>query len=273
MKRISIQGIKGSFHHEAALKYFNTNDIEIVDCSTFKSLAENISSQNSDYGLMAIENSIAGTILPNYSLIIKNHLTILGEIVLPIRHNLLALPEDDLESITEVRTHPMALLQCENFLDKHPQWTLLSKDDTATCARNIHQKQMKGIAGIGSVLAAKMFHLKILAKDIHDVSDNFTRFYILSNKKEIIENPNKASLYFTLNHSCGSLSNVLDIFSDLNLNLTKIQSIPLNGTVFEYSFLTDLEFEEKAIFDNAIQKITPLTNYLHILGTYKKYIY
>ncbi|MDR3272182.1 MAG: prephenate dehydratase [Flavobacteriaceae bacterium] len=272
MRLISIQGIKGSFHHEAVAKFFKNGEAEVLDSPTFKTLVKDITNGNADYGMMAIENSIAGAILPNYTLITKNKLHIIGEIALPIRHNLLSLESDTLDTITEVQTHPMALLQCENFLEKYPDWKLLAKDDTATCAKKISENQMKGIATIGSKLAAKMYNLKILAEDIHDISDNYTRFYLLSKNNEKIENFDKASLYFTTKHEMGSLSKVLDILTKYKLNMTKIQSVPLSGSVFQYSFHVDVILDNRNYesYHQALEELRQNTGFLHVLGEYKK---
>ncbi|MXO33740.1 prephenate dehydratase [Apibacter sp. B3889] len=272
MKSISIQGIKGSFHHEAVNRFFQNEKVEIIDSPTFKTVVRDVINGKANYGMMAIENSIAGAILPNYSLITKNGLHIVGEVVLPIKHHLLALPGETLDSISEVRTHPMALLQCENFLEKYPDWKLLSKDDTATCAYNIHSKKMKGIATIGSKLAAEMYQLQVLAENIHDVSDNYTRFYLLSPKTEKVENFTKASLYFTTDHTMGSLAKVLNILANHQMNITKIQSVPLSGSVFQYSFHADI-ITPGGNDDNyrrALEEIKNNTNFLHILGEYKE---
>lgn len=273
MKSVSIQGIKGSFHHEAVERFFKNQEVEIIDSPTFKSLVTEVVNGKADYGMMAIENSIAGAILPNYSMITKYGLYIIGEMVLPIQHHLLALPTDTLETITEVHTHPMALLQCENFLEKYPQWKLLAKDDTATCARNIHEKQMKGIATIGSRLAAQMYQLKILKENIHDIPDNFTRFYLLSKTPAKIENFTKASLYFTTDHTRGSLAKVLDTLAKYKMNMTKIQSVPLTGSVFKYSFHVDIVLGDNN-YDNyykALEEIKTQTGFCHVLGEYKEY--
>jgi prephenate dehydratase len=273
MKSVVIQGIKGSFHHEAVVKFFKDEETEIIDSPTFHSLVKSVKRNEADYGMMAIENSIAGTILPNYSLITKNNLHITGEIVLPIKHNLLALESDSLETITEVQTHPMALLQCENFLEQYPEWKLLTKDDTATCARNISLNRLKGVATIGSGLAAEMYGLKILAENIHDVPDNFTRFYLLSKNQEKIDDFNKASLYFTTDHTMGSLARVLNILAKYRINMTKIQSVPLSGSVFQYSFHVDIVFENSG-YDNyykALEEMKTQTGFLHVLGEYKEY--
>jgi len=272
MTIISIQGIKGSFHHEAVVKFFKPEKICILDSPTFKTLVSDVTSGRANYGMMAIENSIAGAILPNYTLITKNKLYIIGEIALPVRHNLLALKSDTLETITDVQTHPMALLQCENFLEKYPHWNLFAKDDTATCAKKISENQMKGVATIGSKLAAELYGLKILAEDIHDISDNYTRFYLLSKTHEKIENFDKASLYFTTKHELGSLAKVLNVLAKYKLNMTKIQSVPLSGSGFQYSFHTDVVLDNHN-YDNyyrALDEMKQLTGFLHVLGEYKK---
>ncbi|CVK16812.1 prephenate dehydratase [Apibacter mensalis] len=272
MKSVSIQGIRGSFHHEAVNRFFHDQKMEIIDSPTFKTVVMDVINGKANYGMMAIENSIAGAILPNYSLITKYGLHIIGEVVLPIKHHLLALPGETLDSINEVRTHPMALLQCENFLEKYPSWKLLSKDDTATCAYHIHIKKMKGVATIGSKLAAQMYQLHILAENIHDVSDNYTRFYLLSATPEKIENFTKASLYFTTDHTMGSLAKVLNILAKYKMNITKIQSVPLTGSIFQYSFHADINTPggDDTNYRMALNEIKNTTGFLHILGEYKE---
>ncbi|MTG98632.1 prephenate dehydratase [Myroides albus] len=270
MKSVIIQGIKGSFHHEAVTRFFKQEQVEIVDSPTFNSLVRQVVDKKVDLGMMAIENSIAGSILPNYSLMTKNKLYIGGEIALPIKHNLLVLKGQKLEDITEVRTHPMALLQCENFLDKHESWQRLAMDDTATCARNIQEKQMYGVASIGSKLAAQMYDLEILAQDIHDVYDNYTRFYLVGTQPMLVKDFNKATLFFYTDHKQGRLSKVLEILANHELNLTKIQSVPLSGTVFQYSFhvnvvLTNNNYD---LYYKALEKLKEVTQYLNVLGEY-----
>ncbi len=272
MKSVIIQGIKGSFHHEAVERFYKEEAVEIVDSPTFNSLVKQVVSGKVDYGMMAIENSIAGSILPNYSLMTKNKLYIGGEIALPIKHNLLGLKGQTLNDITEVRTHPMALLQCENFLDQHEDWKRLAMDDTATCARNIQYKQLKGVASIGSKLAAEMYNLEILAENIHDIYDNFTRFYLVGTKPMKVEGFNKATLYFYTDHQKGRLSKVLEILADHGLNLTKIQSVPLSDCVFEYSFhvnvvLVDQDYDR---YYKALEEVRKVTKYLNVLGEYKE---
>lgn len=272
MKSVVIQGIKGSFHHEAVGKFFGSEEVEIVDSPTFNSLVKQLVNKEVDYGMMAIENSIAGSILPNYSLLTKNDLYIWGEIALPIRHNLLALKGQTLADITEVRTHPMALLQCENFLDQYTDWKRLAMDDTATCARNIQEKQYKSVASIGSTLAAEMYDLEILAENIHDVYDNYTRFFLLSREPKKVEGFNKASLYFYTDHQKGSLNRVLEILASHDLNLSKIQSVPLSGSVFQYSFHAGVVLvnEDYDKYYKAMEEVTKATRYLKVLGEYKQ---
>ena len=272
MKSVIIQGIKGSFHHEAVEQFFKEEKVTIVDSPTFNSLVKNVVNEQVDLGMMAIENSIAGSILPNYSLITKHKLFIGGEVALPIKHNLLALKGQTLTDITEVRTHPMALLQCENFLDQHDNWLRLAMDDTATCAKSIQENKMKGVASIGSKLASELYDLEILAEGIHDVVDNFTRFYLVGTKPFEVPNFNKATLYFFTDHKKGRLSKVLEILAEHDLNLTKIQSIPLTGSVFQYSFhasvvLTTLDYDA---YYRALEKVKEVTQYLLVLGEYKQ---
>lgn len=272
MKSVIIQGIKGSFHHEAVERFFKDQPVEIVDSPTFNSLVKQVVDGNVDYGMMAMENSIAGSILPNYSLMTKKKLYVGGEIALPIRHHLLALKGQKLDQIQEVRTHAMALLQCGDFLEKHEHWRRLAMDDTATCAKNIQLNQLHGVAGIGSSLAAKMYGLDILESNIHDVYDNFTRFFLISTKPIKVENFDKATLYFFTDHQKGRLSKVLQILADHELNLTKIQSVPISGSVFQYSFHVNVVLVNKNydLYYQALEKVKQVTQHLSVIGEYKE---
>ncbi|MHC5201807.1 prephenate dehydratase [Myroides sp. LJL119] len=270
MKSVIIQGIKGSFHHEAVERFFKEQPVEIVDSPTFTTLVNQVVDHKVDYGMMAMENSIAGSILPNYSLMTKKKLYIGGEIALPIKHHLLALKGQTLDDITQVRTHPMALLQCENFLDQNPNWQRLAMDDTATCARNIQEKQMYGVAGIGSALAAKMYDLEILQHNIHDVYDNFTRFFLVGTKPMNVNGFDKATLYFFTDHQKGRLSKVLEILAQHEMNLTKIQSVPISGSVFQYSFHVNVVLVNKNydLYYQALEKLKDVTRHLSVIGQY-----
>lgn len=271
--RVSIQGYEGSFHQVAAQQFFG-KDVEVVTCATFREVIRVASSKKeSDGGVMAIENSIAGSILPNYTLLQKSNLRIVGEIYLQIRQNLLVNPGVKLEDIREVHSHHMALLQCIDFLEKHPQWKLVETEDTALSAKLLQQHRSKHTAAIASRLAADLFGLQVLAPNIQTMKNNYTRFLILQReeKAEKIDNPDKASLNFRTGHGKGMLARVLTRIADGGINLSKLQSFPVPGTSdWEYSFHADLEFDTLEQFHQVIEAIKPVTTELTIYGIYKK---
>ncbi|MEP6465219.1 MAG: prephenate dehydratase [Parafilimonas sp.] len=268
--KVYIQGYEGSFHQTAAFQFFG-NHIEIVPCATFNEVIKGASlkSQNGN-GLMAIENSIAGSILPNYSLLQNSNLSIIGEVYLQIDQNLLVNKDVKLEDIREVHSHPMALQQCLAYLDKH-NWKLIETEDTALSAKHIHQHKSKHIAAVASKLAAELFDLKIIAPHIHTMKNNYTRFLALerSDLVQPIVKANKASVNFHTDHSKGSLAKVLTKIADADINLSKLQSFPIAGSNFKYSFHADLEFVTKKHFDVVIESIKPITQNLRIYGVYK----
>jgi prephenate dehydratase len=270
MSKIYIQGYEGSFHQMAALKFFGKN-IEVAPCATFHELIKKTSSGENDImGVMAIENSIAGSILPNYNLLQKSDLTIIGEIYLQIDQNLLVNKEVELNDIREVQSHPMALQQCFDYLEKH-SWKLLETEDTALSAKHIHQHKSKHIAAIASKLAAELFDLKIIAPNIHTMKNNYTRFLMLqhNNLAQVISKANKASVNFHTDHSKGSLAKVLTKIAEADINLSKLQSFPIPGSNFKYSFHADLEFENLSQFEKLIEIMKSITAYLKIYGIYK----
>ena len=270
-KKISIQGFEGSFHQVAARQFFG-NDVEIICCSTFREVVKIASNKmESDGGVMAIENSLAGSILPNYNLLQKSHLKIVGEIYLRINQNLLINPGVTLEDIREVHSHPMALLQCMDYLEKY-NWKLIETEDTALSAKHIHQHRSKHIAAIASKLAAELYQLDIIAPNIHTLRNNYTRFLVLEipeTAKEI-DDANKASINFHTDHSKGSLAKVLGKIAEGDINLSKLQSFPIPGSDWKYSFHADLEFTSLEQFNKVIKNIKPLTEGLRIYGIYKK---
>lgn len=274
IEKIAIQGIKGSFHHQVALEYFQST-IEIDECLSFESLVDSLLKNNSQLAVMAIENSIAGSIIPNYALIDKNNFHIIGEYYLDIVQNLMVLNGQKLEEIQEVHSHPMALLQCMDFLKKHPKIKLVEDKDTAETAKRIHQNQIKGIAAIGSKVAAGLYNLTIIAPEIQTVNNNMTRFFIISKEKihpEISgskEEINKASLKFELDDTPGSLATVLNVMTNCKLNLTKIQSMPIIETPFQYSFFVDVVFEKYKHYEKAVKILEIMTNHFKVLGEYK----
>lgn len=274
IEKIAIQGIKGSFHHQVALEYFQST-IEIDECLSFESLVDSLLKNNSQLAVMAIENSIAGSIIPNYALIDKNNFHIIGEYYLDIVQNLMVLNGQKLEEIQEVHSHPMALLQCMDFLKKHPKIKLVEDKDTAETAKRIHQNQMKGIAAIGSKVAAELYNLTIIAPEIQTVNNNMTRFFIISKEKihpkisGSNEEINKASLKFELDDTPGSLATVLNVMTNCKLNLTKIQSMPIIETPFQYSFFVDVVFEKYKHYEKAVKILEIMTNHFKVLGEYK----
>ncbi|MFN8325361.1 MAG: prephenate dehydratase [Flavobacteriaceae bacterium] len=274
IEKIAIQGIKGSFHHQVALEYFQST-IEIDECLSFESIVDSLLKNNSQLAVMAIENSIAGSIIPNYALIDKNNFHIIGEYYLDIVQNLMVLNGQKLEEIQEVHSHPMALLQCMDFLKKHPNIKLVEDKDTAETAKRIHQNQLKNIAAIGSKVAAGLYNLTIIAPEIQTVNNNMTRFFIISKEKihpkisGSKEEINKASLKFELDDTPGSLATVLNVMTNCKLNLTKIQSMPIIETPFQYSFFVDVVFEKYKHYEKAVKILEIMTNHFKVLGEYK----
>lgn len=269
--RYAIQGYEGSFHQVAAQVFFGKN-VEVIPCDTFRDVVKIAGNKKeSDGGIMAIENSIAGSILPNYNLLQKSNLRIIGEIYLQIKQNLLVIPGVKLEDIREVHSHTMALQQCYDFLDKH-KWKLVETDDTALSAKHIHQHKSKHIAAIASKLAAELFDLDILAPNIHTLKNNYTRFLILQREDAAmkVENADKASVYFHTDHSKGSLAKVLTRIAEEGINLSKLQSFPIPGSDFQYGFHVDMELESAEQLNKVIESIKPLTADIKIYGVYKR---
>ena len=268
--RIAIQGIQGSFHHQVALEYFQEN-VLLDECLSFEALVDSLLNNQSEMGVMAIENSIAGSIIPNYALIDKNNLHIIGEYYLDIIQNLMVLKGQKLEDIQEVHSHPMALLQCMEYLKRHPHLKLVEDKDTAETARRIHQNKIKNIAAIGSKVAAELYDLNIITPEIQTVNNNMTRFFILSKEesKVLKEQINKASIKFELDDTPGSLATVLNVMTNCKLNLTKIQSMPIIETPFQYSFFVDVVFEKYKHYEKATKILQLMTNHFKVLGEYK----
>lgn len=272
MKKIAIQGGYGAFHEIAAYQYFQNEEIEILPRNTFRDLVTSLKNQKSDYGIMAIENSLAGSILPNYSLIIDSDMRIIGEIYLRIKQNLVALKNVKIEDIKEVYSHPMAILQCQPFFDGYPGIRLIESMDTALSAKDIAEKGLTDTGAISSHLAASKYDLNILAESIETNKMNYTRFLILSeNGVKIPEDEvTKSSIHFALAHKIGSLSKILSILSYYDINLAKIQSMPIIGEDWEYKFYVDLEINDYNMYKKSLEAITPFTSGLGILGEYKK---
>lgn len=268
--KIAIQGIKGSFHHQVAQEYYE-QEVVVDECLSFEELVDSLLSGKADQAIMAIENSIAGPIIPNYALIDKNNLHIIGEHYLRIHQNLMALKGQKMEDITEVHSHPMALLQCMDFLKKYPNIKLVEDKDTAETARRIQEKQLKGIAAIASKTASEMYGLEILAPEIQTIKDNMTRFVIIKKENSFVaeDEINRASLKFELDHKRGSLAAVLNVMSDCKMNLTKIQSLPKIETPWKYSFFVDVTFERYADYSKAKSLLEIMAEYFKVLGEYK----
>lgn len=268
--KIAIQGIKGSFHHQVAQEYYYQN-VEVDECLSFEELIDSLMSGKSNQAVMAIENSIAGPIIPNYALIDKNNLHIIGEHYLDIHQNFMALKGQKIEDILEVHSHPMALLQCMEFLKKYPNIKLVEDKDTAETARRIHQNQLKGIAAIASKTASEMYDLEILAPEIQTINNNMTRFVIINKADNFVSKNeiNRASIKFELDHKRGSLAAVLNVMSDCKLNLTKIQSLPKIETPWKYSFFVDVTFDKYEDYAKAKALLTIMAEYFKVLGEYK----
>jgi len=266
--KIAIQGIEGSFHHAVAQSYFNKS-IYIECFSSFDDLVISILKNDSSHGVMAIENSIAGSIIPNYALIDQNNLNIVGEYYYQIQHSLLALPNQNINDILEVHSHPMALLQCKEFFSNHPNIKLVESDDTANAAKEIITNNIYKRAAIASKTAADLYDLNILEDSIQTISNNVTRFVIIQKKSSSIKvNYNKATLKFILDHKRGSLATVLNVMSDCKLNLTKIQSLPIIETPGKYSFFVDVTFDSSSFFEKAQSILEIMTLELKVFGKY-----
>jgi prephenate dehydratase len=246
-------------------------EVAVDECLSFEELVANLISGKSDQAVMAIENSIAGPIIPNYALIDKHNLHIIGEHYLSITQNMMALKGQQLEDIQEVHSHPMALLQCMEFLKEYPHIKIVEDKDTAETAQRIQKNQLKGIAAIGSKTAAEIYDLAILAPAIQTIKDNMTRFVIIKKDKSFIaeDQINRASIKFELNHKRGSLATILNVMSDCNLNLTKIQSLPKIETPWKYSFFVDVTFDNYKDYAKAKSLIEIMAEYFKVLGEYK----
>lgn len=267
--KIAIQGIATSFHEVAALTYFNSA-VESVECLSFHTLCETLANKKSDFAVMAIENSIAGSILPNYFLLQDYRFSIVGEVYLPIHMHLLALPGVKLSDIKTIESHPMAIRQCSDFLFRLKNVDIRESDDTAVSAKRVKELNLTQTAAIANELAAKKFGLRILEKRIETHKKNFTRFLVLARGTEKVADSNKASICFEVANEVGSLADALTTFKDNKINLTKIQSIPIIGRPSEYSIHVDLEWKKRKDYDAAMQKAMRQVRNLNILGEYKK---
>ncbi len=270
-KAVSIQGYEGSFHQMAAETYFG-DGVKVIPCATFRDVIKIAEDKKlSNGGVMAIENSIAGSILPNYTLLQNNQtLKITGEIYLPIAQHLMVNPGVRLDDINEVHSHHMAIQQCMEYLGKR-HWKLVETEDTALSAKHVFQRKSKHIAAVASRLAADMFGLEIVAENIHTQKSNYTRFLILERIEETepVSNANKASINFITDHTKGSLAKVLTLIASEGINLSKLQSMPIAGTNFKYSFHADLEFDSLLQFDKVLKVIDHFTEQVKVFGIYR----
>ncbi len=273
MRKVAIQGGLGAYHGIAAENFFAGEEVEIVPCITFKDIFTSIKKDPNIIGIMAIENTIAGSLLPNYELLKNNKLPIAGEYKQRVSHCLAVLPGQTIHDVKEVISHPIALMQCVDFLETLPKVKVVEHEDTALAAKDIKDKNMLGTAAICSTRAAEIYGLDILARGIETNKHNFTRFLIFGNrwivdeiqKDEVL---NKSSIVFTLPHNEGSLSQVLSVLSFYHINLTKIQSLPIIGREWEYQFYIDVKFDDYERYQQALNAIRPLISELKILGDY-----
>jgi prephenate dehydratase len=268
-KRVAIQGIRASFHEEAAFKFFGT-DIEIIECDSFKQTCEVLKNKKADFVVMAIENSIAGSLLPNYTLLREYNFSIVGEVYLAIQLHLLALPGVKFKDVKYVQSHPIAIRQCSDFFDEFPHLQVIESSDTAACAKKIREENLTDTVAIANLLAAKLYDLQVMERRIESNKKNFTRFLILADKPIGNTEANKASLSFQVGNSVGSLAEVLNIFSEHKINLSKIQSMPVLGKRNEYNFYVDIDWKNQSDYDSAIRKVLKYTINFTIMGEYQK---
>jgi prephenate dehydratase len=269
--KVAIQGIRASFHEEAAFKFFGEN-IHTLECSSFKQTFDALQKGDADYVVMAIENSIAGSILPNYSLLLSYGFPVIGEIYLPIQLHLMALPGVKFEDVKYVTSHPIAIRQCVDFFDEYPHLNIVESNDTAACAKRIRDEHLTDTVAIANTLAARLYGLDVLERRIESNKKNFTRFLILSHHDNVPKKqPNKASLCFQVSNKVGALAKVLNIFAEEGINMSKIQSMPVLGRRNEYNFYVDIEWEEAKQYDSAIRKILKYTQNFNILGEYQRH--
>ncbi|HBU78757.1 MAG TPA: prephenate dehydratase [Muricauda sp.] len=268
--KIAIQGIKGSNHHQVAKDFFG-EDIELLECSSFDAVVDSLIIGAADKGIMAIENSIAGSIIPNYNLVYHNDIHVIGEHYLNIHHNLMVLKGRTFDDIQEVHSHPMALLQCKEFFKAHPQIKLVESADTAETAKRIQKEELEHIAAIAPKMAAELYDLEIIADNIQTIVNNSTRFIILKKQNKVLpeEEINKASLRFITDHKRGSLATVLNVMSDCNMNLTKIQSLPVIETPWKYAFFVDVTFDKYKHFAKTKSLMQIMAEDFKVLGEYK----
>lgn len=266
--KVAIQGVLGSFHHQVSQEWFQ-KEVGLVHCNSFRNVVENLSNGEVEYAVLAIENSIAGTILPNYALIDNFNVNIIGEHYININMNLMALKGQKFEDIKEVHSHPIALLQCADFFSQYPHIRLVECSDTAFAAKNISENKLKGVGALAGDISAELYELDILAAGIHTVKSNTTRFVILNKTLSDCEAPNKASLKFELDDTPGSLATVLNVINNCRLNLTKIQSLPIIEKPFQYSFFIDVVYDHYNDYVKGKQLLEMMTTNFKVLGEYK----
>ena len=279
MKKIAIQGFEGSYHDIAARIFFKNEETELICCETFGEVFDAMASDNEVVALVAIENTIAGSLLNNYELLRGSGTVIVGEQKLRIAHCICCLPDEDWKDLYEVHSHPVALAQCETFLQQHPELKAVQADDTALSAKEIKEKQLRGHAAICSTHAAKLYGMRILQENIETNKHNFTRFLVLADRwrtdelcpETVRKQADKANIVFSLPHEEGSLSAILSIFTFYRINLTKIQSLPIIGREWEYMFYVDVTFNDYIRFRQSIDAVRPLTKELTILGEYRAF--
>lgn len=268
---IAIQGAAASFHHQAADLYFNGQTVEIRECRSFEQVCDALNQGKVDFAMMAIENTFSGSLLPNYGLLQNYPLHIIGEQYLHIEQHLMAIPGQELKEIEFIHSHPIALNQCNIFLEDHPQMIAIEKYDTAGSARDIKKEELMGVAAIAGAPAAELYGLEILAHNIENLKQNQTRFLVLSQDgKEAVKNPNKASVCLEAAHKVGSLMEVLQVFHINLINITKIQSVPILGKPYQYQFHLDLEWGEETNLQGVMKDLQKCTFSCRVLGTYKK---
>ncbi|WP_239493709.1 prephenate dehydratase [Candidatus Karelsulcia muelleri] len=268
-KKIAIQGIKGCFHELATKKFFKKEPYKLVECKTFKKLINVVVTKKADIGVIAIENSLVGVIIENYNLMKNFKLKIIGEIYLPINHNLMILKQNDIKNIKQIISHPMALLQCKKYLSKYKNLKITEYADTAEAAFFIYKKKKKNIAAIASKEAARVYNLKIIDKNIQTVKKNYTRFFVIQKKKDFYLKFNKASCYFSLNNLIDELYFILKIISIFEIKITSIQTFPKTNNIWKYKFYMDIFFKKIINYLIFKKKIKNLINNFYVIGEYK----
>ncbi|MFK5890336.1 MAG: prephenate dehydratase [Flavobacteriaceae bacterium] len=273
LKKVAIQGILGSFHHEAAGRFFKS-EFDLVSCDHFHDIPNSLHTNTAQFAVMAIENSIAGAIIPNYAIIDNNQLKIVGEVYINIQQNLMALPHQNIADIKTVYSHPMALLQTREYFKQYPHIKLVEDADTAQVAKRIRIQELKNIGAVASLAAADIYKLNVLEKSIQTIKNNATRFFVLQNSvnpKFEVPTINKASLKFITKHQPGSLTRALQIMAKNKLNLSKIQSMPIIEKPWEYAFFVDVVFDSYQHYTNALEALKEEVIHLKILGEYQEF--